>query len=324
MTTRVYACQNRDSAVRAQSSSGGIFWMLAKYVLDQQGVVCGAAFDEEWQVAHTCAKTEEDARKFIGSKYVQSKMGSTYQEVKGYLEQKRLVLFSGTPCQVAGLYAYLGKRPENLYTVDLICHGAPSRRVWREYLQEIQQRRTIQAINFRDKTEGWLKFSLKIEFTDGSSYRKNLQEDLYMKGFLQDMYLRPSCYSCRFRGWDRDADLTLADFWGVEYHMPELFDDQGTSLVITHSQTGESLLQQLPQLKRKKVFPELVEKTNPSVITSVELPQKRTLFFEKRKTNERLIHYLKRMTTDSLMVRRKRKIKNIIKKVLVKCGLWRK
>lgn len=324
MATRVYACQNKDSAVRAQSSSGGIFWMLAKYVLDQQGIVCGAAFDEEWQVVHTCAKTEEDARKFIGSKYVQSRIGTTYQEVKGYLEQKRPVLFSGTPCQVAGLYAYLGKRPENLYTVDLICHGAPSRSVWREYLQEIRQGRTIQAINFRDKTEGWLKFSLKIDFTDGSSYRKNLQEDLYMRGFLQDMYLRPSCYCCKFRGWDRDADLTLADFWGVEVHMPELFDDQGTSLVITHSQAGETLLRELTQLERKKILPEIVEKTNPSVITSVELPQKRSAFFEKRKKNESLTHYLKRMTTDALRIRAKRKIKNIIKKGLKKCGLWRK
>lgn len=324
MAVYVYACQNKDSAVREQSSSGGIFWLLANLILDEQGVVFGAAYDKEWQVYHTYGETPKDVRKFMGSKYVQSRMGDSCQKVKEFLDAGRKVLFSGTPCQIAGLYAYLGRKPENLITIDLICHGVPSRRVWREYLTEICQGRKIQEISFRDKTEGWVKFSMKIDFTDGSTYQKNLQQDLYIKGFLQDIYLRPSCYECRFRGMERMADITLADFWGVEKYVPELFDDRGTSLVLVHSEAGKRMVDAIKnEIDMKKICPEIVKKENPSVCVSVGYPKKRSYFFKKKQLKKSCLHYLKKMTTDTVLQRSIKYGKYQLKRILKRFGIWK-
>lgn len=324
MAVCVYACQNKDSAVREQSSSGGIFWLLANVILDEQGVVFGAAYDKEWQVYHTYGETPEDIRKFMGSKYVQSRVGDSYQKVKEFLDAGRKVLFSGTPCQIAGLYAYLGRKAENLVTVDLICHGVPSRRVWREYLAEICNGRKIKDISFRDKTEGWKTFSMKMEFTDGSTYRKNLQQDLFMQGFLQDIYLRPSCYVCKFRGMERQADITVADFWGVENYVPELFDDRGTSLILVHSEMGERMINAIKKdMDGKEISSEVVRKENPSVICSVGCPKKRNVFFKKKRSKESYRHYLKKMTSDTMPRKIIKCGKHQIKRVLIKLGIWK-
>lgn len=287
--------------------------MLVKYILNEHGVVFGAAFDEAYQVQHTYAETENDAKKFMSSKYVQSRIGFTYQEVKRVLSEERRVLFSGTPCQVAGLYAYLGERPKGLITVDFICHGVPSRKVWKQYLEEISNGRTIQSVNFRDKRDGWIEYGVHINFTDGSCYHKKAGDDLYMKGFIQNLYLRPSCYDCKFRGFDRISDITLGDFWGADKYVQEMFDNKGMSVVMTHSKEGETLMNEIKNgLEIKETSSEIIKIVNPSVIYSEKFSYKRKMFFEKKQTL--IIPHLKKMTTGTHLKTILRKGKQIVKK----------
>lgn len=199
MFPKFYACNNIEEKIRLSSSSGGAFYSLAKAVLSQNGIVFGARFDENWNVIHDCCESVSEIEQFMGSKYVQSKISDMYEKSKKYLLAGRYVLFSGTPCQIYGLKSYLGKDYENLITMDFVCHGVPSPMVWRRYIEERSNSREIKKINFRDKTDGWRRFSLCIQYSDGNEYRKNQHEDIFMKGFLQNIFLRPSCYECRFK-----------------------------------------------------------------------------------------------------------------------------
>ncbi len=311
MGTKAYACYNVDEEVRRKSSSGGIFFALAKWTISQGGIVCGAKFDENWNVIHDYSDTMEGVISFLQSKYVQSSMQNLFSKVKLFLESGRLVLFSGTPCQIAGLKSFLGKNFKKLITVDFVCHGVPSQNTWKEYLSLRSNGRKISNIYFRDKTEGWQKFSLKIVFSDGSIYRQPQQKDLYMKGFLQDIYLRPSCYSCRFKGLQRDVDITLADLWGVWKMHSELFDDKGISLVLVHSEYGMKLWN---IIMSNIVCQELTStdylKFNPNIMTSVSR-NKKMYAYQKKKTWKNL----KKITSESYthqLIRILRKSKRLL------------
>lgn len=311
---RAYAAINQNAAIRANSSSGGVFYLLAEYVISRGGVVFGARYNSDWEVVHDFAETVEGIAAFMGSKYVQSRAGDTYSKAKAFLKQGRLVLFSGTPCQIYGLKAYLGEDYENLITMDLICHGVPSPKVWREYIQLCEQGRKIKAISFRDKTEGWLKFSLKINFEDDQSYRKTLREDLFMKGFLQNIYLRPSCYNCRFKGVRRESDVTLADLWGCSAVAPELFDDKGTSLVLIQSEKGAEIWETISRnMQILQLHTDDYQKFNSSLTTSVAQPRKRRKFYQDTGWEN-----LEKLTSrkDSLPERALRKAKRIVKKLI--------
>ncbi len=308
---RAYACFNLNKSEREKSSSGGVFIFLAKKVIEKNGVVFGARFDEHWKVIHDYAENMENVTAFLTSKYAQSSMRNMFCKAKGFLENNRLVLFSGTPCQIKGLKFYLGKEYHNLLTVDFICHGVPSPKVWEEYLKEKSNGKTIRAVNFRDKTEGWEKFSLKIEFEDGSVYRENKFQDLYMKGFLKDIYLRPSCYQCLDKGINRLSDITLADFWGIEHIKPEIFADRGISAVLIHSIYGEKIWEdKIPSgevasgMMIEEVEPESVIQYNLNMISSVKKPKERDYFFQKSdiKITKRIKKYTK--------TKKIRKIKN--------------
>ena len=277
-----YSCINTEEEIRKQSSSGGVFTALASYIIKQGGVVFGAAFDEKFQVVHKCVEKIEDLDCLRGSKYVQSKIGDTYQQAKKYLQENRLVLFTGTPCQIGGLLAYLKRDYENLYTQDLICHGAPSPMVWEKYIDY----RTSTAngakprkIAFRAKNEGWKRFSVSFVFDNDTEYLQTLDKDLYMKAFLKNLSLRPSCYQCAFKGLERESDITLADFWGIQNVMPEMDDDKGTSLVITQSEKGEKLFKEISKnLKFKQVDLNSAVKYNSAMIKSCATPKNREKF----------------------------------------------
>lgn len=277
----VYAAINRDIGIRKYSSSGGVFFLIAKCVIEEGGVVFGAKYNDNWEVEHDFAENINDVKSFLGSKYVQSSLGNAYFKVKSFLKEDRIVLFSGTPCQIYGLKAFLGGNYSNLITVDLVCHGVPSRLVWRKYLEYRSAGREIVNVNFRDKTEGWLEFSLKIHYKNGSSYRENLHKDVYMRGFLQDIYLRPACYECKFKGLERDSDITLADLWGCSEIYPKMFDDGGTSLVMVHSVKGDQVWN---SIKMKMDFCEIIDegyqKYNPNILTSVTPNKKERNFTE--------------------------------------------
>lgn len=236
-----YATRNE---IREQSSSGGVFSLLAEAILEQNGVVFGAAFDDKFQVHHISIESKEELKKLRGSKYVQSRLENTFFETKIFLENDRRVLFSGTACQIAGLKNYLGKEYDSLVTVDILCHGVPSTKVWEVYMkyQENKFASEIKSIYFRDKQYGWKNASLKIKFKNGKEYIMPTKNDIFQKLFLSDICLRESCYQCQFKEIPRVSDFTIGDCWGIENHMPEMDDDLGTSVILIHSNKGEKLL----------------------------------------------------------------------------------
>ncbi len=279
----VYAVQNSDDSIREKSSSGGVFYALAKKILLDGGVVVGCAFNEGCREAtHIVVNTIEDLPKLMGSKYLQSNLTSIYKDVKKYLDANCKVLFSGTPCQVAGLKTYLGKNQNNLITVDFICHGVPSPKVWRRYVtfREQKSASTTQRMFFRHKKYGWKTFSVLFEFTNNTEYVMKQSEDPYMRGFIGNLYLRPSCYQCVFKGTNYYSDITLADFWGVEKAYPKFDDDKGTSLVIIHSDWGKALINAVTSEMRLYGIPvETALKSNPSYNDAASMNHWRKSFF---------------------------------------------
>lgn len=241
---KAYAAYNKNYDERINSSSGGMFILLAKEIIKRNGVVFGASFDKNFDVIHTYAETEEELKQFMGSKYTQSTIGSAYKKVKGFLDKDRYVLFSGTPCQIEGLKSFLKKDYDKLYTQDIICHGVPSSKVWRKYLkyQEDKSKEKIKNISFRNKDHGWSMFGMKILF-DKNSYYKNLQDDIYLRTFLKNICLRESCYNCDFKKKYRISDITLADYWGIDHVHKDMNDNKGTSLIIVNSKKGKELFE---------------------------------------------------------------------------------
>lgn len=288
-TPLTYAAYTLDESIRNISSSGGIFSELAKHILEQNGVVFGCALNEQMQAGHRLIDTQQDLHKLQGSKYVQSDIGKTYIQCAEFLKLGRKVLFSGTPCQIEGLYRYLEcvsdrSDMENLYTQDLICHGVPSPGIWSDYLNIQKKKRNdneFTNIKFRDKSEGWSHYSFVMEFSDGSEIKETADKSIWSKGFLSNLYLRPSCYECKCKKVNRKSDITLADFWGIEHMMPELSDDRGVSLVMVHSPKGSEMLENIRNkiYLREADFTQAV-KANPSMIESAGADwKKRNNFF---------------------------------------------
>lgn len=273
-----YAAISRQDRQRAQSSSGGVFSLLAEKVLEQGGTVYGAAMEPDLTVRHLCITHTEDLPRLMGSKYVQSRMGDYFTRVRLDLEQGRKVLFSGTGCQVQGLLGYLGGPKPGLLTVDVICHGVPSEAVWQAYAKVIGAQLPL---SFRDKCTGWQQYSVQLNGT-AHPYR----QDPYMRLFLSDVILRPSCYHCPAKGASRVSDLTLADFWGIQNVDRTMFDDKGTSLVLVHSAAGEQALAQIrSDLLLKAESLESAFAGNPNALHSATEPKARAAFFaefEKR------------------------------------------
>ena len=238
-----YAAYTSDEKIRKGSASGGIFSVLAQRVLDLGGIIAGAAFDEDFSVRHVLVETTDDLGRLRGSKYVQSRMEDTYPRIREELKRGRVVLFTGVACQVAGLKAFLGRDYENLYTVDVLCHGVPSPKVWQHYCreQEAAYGQKITNVSFRDKRNGWRKYSLSLQFGSAGEYSRSAAVDAYLQVFMGDICLRPSCHSCRFKDFPRQSDLTIGDAWGIEKHIPELDDDRGTSVVLINSEKGRAL-----------------------------------------------------------------------------------
>ena len=256
--------------------------MLAEWILQRGGVVFGATFDENLRVRHVAVEKRHELYKLRGSKYLQSEASGVFFQIKQYLDEERYVLFTGTPCQVDGLLHMLNRDYERLFTQDIICHGVPSDKVWQEYLAyqiELHGNTPLdKAIlpSFRRKTNGWLKFSMHLTFEDGTIYDEVHDEDLYMKLFLRNISLRPSCYQCCSKTLNRNSDITLADFWGIENIIKDMYDGLGTSLVLVNSDKGRGLFSQIAMnLRCTKVDIEKSVAYNPSAFSSVSIPYKR-------------------------------------------------
>ncbi len=309
----VISAINKDEDVRASSSSGGVFTLLAQKTIEQGGIVFGVRFDEKWLAVFDYADTLESVAAFRGSKYLQARVGDCYVQCKKNLDEGRHVLFAGTQCQIAALNHYLRKTYPNLLTVDFICHGVPSPAVWRQYLEEIKEDAhkgensvslplnppisgndalaggrevEIESIAFRDKRLGWKKFSFALTLAeaiaDGKKNSVSLSfihyENLFMKAFLSNLILRPSCYSCPSKGGRSNADITIADFWGIEKVTPNMDDDKGTSLVLINTQKGADALQR-EKLTWANATYEDVLKFNPSISNPATKHPRREEFF---------------------------------------------
>lgn len=241
-TPLAYAAKHVDDQVRYNSTSGGAFTALSDCILADKGIVFGAVFSEKLKVIHTGAQTVEQRNGMRGSKYVQSYIGNTYIEAEKFLKKGRTVLFTGTPCQIAGLQQYLGREYSNLYTVDFICHGTPSPAILRCYLNLMQARfnSRIKSVNFRHKANGGNQLTILIEFESGT-YSNLLTCDPYGRLFLDNVILRPCCYECRYANASRISDITIADYWGSEILYPDFNDNGGVSLLIVNTAKGISL-----------------------------------------------------------------------------------
>ena len=325
MPLKVYAAKHADDEIRMKSSSGGIFTLLADQIIDKGGVVFGARFNENWEVVHDYTETKEGLAPFRGSKYVQSNIGISYKQVEEFLKTGREVMFTGTPCQVAGLKKFLRKDYENLLTVDFVCHGVPSPMVWRKYLEEEIVRQgnnpVVTGVNFRDKSTGWKKYSFVLNFSKASADGEQnsvlssvFTDNAYMNAFLSDLSLRPSCYACPAKAGKSGADITIGDFWGIENIMPTIDDDKGVSLLIINSHRGREFMD--IECGFISVDLEVGLGRNPSYRHSAVFPVNRPYFFHYHSSKGFYIALSKTMSHEILR-RIARKVYRFINKLLV-------
>lgn len=303
---KVFATQSKDDQLRLNSSSGGIFSLLAECVLAEGGVVFGVRFDDNWQPVFDYAENIAELDALRGSKYVQAIVGNAYIDAKAFLKQDRKVMFSGTSCQIAGLKKFLKTEYDNLLTVDVVCHGVPSPLVWRHYLQEIKMsdRRedrgkntvlsstkdipVITGISFRDKKLGWKKYSFVVRGKSAKGGQNSVllsdihRKNRFMQAFLSNMILRHSCYECKVKSGRSNSDITIADFWGVSKFHHEMDDDKGTSLVLAYTEKGLNTFNTILQ-RAHSVESEYKNGlyANPCIERSVKVPKYRELFWKE-------------------------------------------
>ena len=321
----VYAAINKDEQVRMNSSSGGIFYLLAEKAISEGGVIFGARFDEDWQVVIDYAETLEDVKPFMGSKYVQARTATAYRDAETFLKQGRKVLFSGSPCQIAGLHHYLRKDYDNLTTVDFVCHGVPSPKVWQRYLDEVVKagKQAINDVKFRNKGNGWKKFNFVLSYNhDSKSYSLSSwhQQNHYMRAFLSDMILRPSCHDCRAKQGSSRSDITIADFWGIDREIPDMDDDKGTGLVLVNTEKGRQALD-WSKVTMKESSIEVASKYNGGLSSLTRPHPKRTEFFAALETSSSVIALIDKSLRPPLIRRIRtalRRYKELIKKTLKK------
>lgn len=244
MSVISYAVQSRQKNIRLRSTSGGTFSEIARSFIRTGGSVCAAGYDEQGKVVHKLINTISEIDELCESKYVQSDLNNCFAEVESCLSSSRKVLFVGTPCQVAGVKAYLRNKDEKLYTIDLVCYGIPSPMIYIEWRAEIERvyKKKIAYVHFRDKSFGYAAPNVKIVFKDGSSAEQTFLIKSYMKTFMSGLNVRPSCSECAFKGIDRCSDLTFGDCWHIGVFQKAMDDNLGTTSVYVHSPKGSMLL----------------------------------------------------------------------------------
>lgn len=310
---KAYVAINQSKQQLEKSSSGGMFYLLAEYTIQNDGVVCGVTYNEKLEVVHEFADTLEKCKKFCGSKYVRSNLQNVYEETKQFLEEDRYVLFTGTACQISGLKSFLNKEYEKLILCDILCHGNPSPKAFRLYRGNLERRKgkEVQAIHFRSKENGWRNQTPIIEYKDGEKE----EERSYFDAFVAELMQRPSCHECPFASKRRISDFTIADFWGVEKVLPELETSKGVSLITINSNKGNKIFE---VIKNKMHYQEV----NYDIVAcynhyhNVEMHKKRKQFFEKIDkgiiNEDNIIEYMKKYCKKPLYKKVGRKIKQIL------------
>lgn len=277
------ATYQNDKILR-HSSSGGVFSALSEIILASGGVVFGAGFDKNWHVLHTSARTFDELENLRGSKYVQSRIGDIYRQVKDALKSQK-VLFSGVPCQCAGLKHFLGGDHENLLTVEIICHGVPSPKLWENYIGEIGYAHEVKHVNFRSKRNGWGS-NMDINFSDRGYIMEANFKNLYGKLFLRNLSLRPSCSSCKFKFPNGKSDLTIGDAWGIKDFAPKMFDARGVSVVFIHTDKGKEFFEKA-NLKTQQVrFSDAMNKNRRLISPSAADSRRKNFFADLAKNDD--------------------------------------
>lgn len=279
-----WAVMAKDLRLRKESSSGGVFSLLAEETLSAGGVVFGAAMRPDCKsLHHVMIEKTEDIFMLRGSKYLQSDMEKTFCKVETCLQTGKSVLFTGTPCQIDGLKAFLRNDYDNLLCVELICHGVPSSALWRKYVEYLEKKHgaPMIAVNFRSKENGWIRYGVRMEDACHKVFFASANKNPYLRMFLKDIALRPSCYQCASKGLKRNADLTIGDFWGIEKVLPDMNDIWGTSLLLVHSAKGDAALNSIKSRVRfAEVNCEVALQSNPSMRKSAKKNAERASFYQ--------------------------------------------
>lgn len=306
----VYAVKHKDEKIRANSRSGGIFTALSDYVLEQNGIIYGCVLDDNFQAVHIRTESAEGRNSMRGSKYIQSSMLDCYRQTKTDLIAGKKVLFSGTSCQIAGLKSFLGKEYENLFCVDIVCHGVPSPLVWQKYLewQEKRNKSKVKSVNFRNKTKfGWKAHIETLTFEND----KNVDSDIFRRIFYGHYALRPSCYKCPYKDIMHPADITIADYWGIDDAVPNFNDDKGVSLVLVNNEKGNGFFE---MVNNDCIFmkADISKSLQPPLKFPFPQPEDRWKFWDY--LNKKPFEFIvKKYGTLSFGDKVKRKIKNILK-----------
>lgn len=276
----VFAVWNENDEIRGHSTSGGAFAAIASFVLESGGVVFGAAMDSDMRVVHTAIQAKEDLPRLMGAKLVQSDMGECFQQVRYYLDRGMDVFFTGTPCQVDGLYRFLGESPERLLTADVLCSGVPSPGVWSktvEAMHYIKQRR-VKTVQFCKKTSG-ADSRFVVDFEGGGQYDAPLTKSDYGRGLFRGLFLRPACYHCPYCSTNRAADLTLGTFRGLPADFRPNQQKKGISMLLINTVKGAHFFDMIPLQREKRTLQEAVE-SNPALSRNPASPKERAAFFD--------------------------------------------
>ena len=348
-TLGYFAVKNNNESERLASSSGGVFILLAKEIISSGGVVFGAVYDENWEVHHVSATNLVEVFPMVGSKYVQGRIEDSYKQAEDFLKKGRKVLFTGSPCQIAGLRSFLRfKEYSNLLAVDFLCHGVPSPGIWRQYLaesfggynrtakmspkatdgkntvlfQSLNAKSPIGDIKFRDKTDGWKKYRFVVRQKSASKADQNSvlssvfhYDNEYMNGFLNDIYLRPSCYHCTLKNGASHSDMTIADYWAAKVVDKDFDDDTGLGLVILYSEKGRKVFAGL-DLTVREVSSENAHLYNGGFNEHTLPHPKRAKFFRMISCGYSVSDSVTTCLKVSFIRRNLRRIKTVVKKIL--------
>lgn len=240
-----YAVKNKNQEVLKFSSSGGVFYSLANYIINEGGCVVGAVFDDEINVKHALVDNDKDLIKLCGSKYVHSDMGCIVKDIQKQLDVGKTVLFCGCSCQTAAVKVYFKDKCEKLILLDFICHGSVSSTVFDEYKEYLEKKYNskIKSFKFRNKDAGWIHSGIKVEFENERVYSTPLYKDLYMQGYFKNLNVKLSCYYCAYKGYKSGSDITMGDFWGIQRLIPSFYDEMGNSALSINTEKGRRLWQ---------------------------------------------------------------------------------
>lgn len=299
-----------------KSSSGGVFFELARFVIDKGGYVYGAGFDDKWFVSHKRTNTIEGVYELMGSKYVQSDMNETFKDVKLKLEQNNVVLFTGTPCQIAGLNHFLTKKYNHLITLDMLCHGVPNNSIFQRFLHEMlkenkMKKSEIKNICFRKKVKNQNEYQFSIKGINGDELNTYFYNLPYMHGFLSNLILRPSCYNCKAKRGRSLSDLTIGDLWDI-YDVPPFNDCGGTNVVYIHTDKGQDIINQC-NLEIATLNSDYILRSNSGNLSRQFMNPKRVEFFNLFQNRDvEICTYLSFFSKIPIVYRVVRKLKRLL------------